>query len=101
LVYPSSLEGFGFPPLEALALGIPVVAGDCEALQEHAGDAAILVDGSDPAAIADGIRTLWEDDTVRTRCLERWRIREDDYRWARCAASHVHAYTKLLEGGKA
>jgi glycosyltransferase involved in cell wall biosynthesis len=60
LVYPSSLEGFGFPPLEALILGTPVLAGDCPALQEtlQGQPGALFAEGRDPVALAAKIPLL-------------------------------------------
>ena len=56
--YPSVYEGFGFPPLEAMQCGVPVVAGDAGALPEVLGDAAVLVPPTDVDALADAIRAL-------------------------------------------
>src|SRR5438045_7204598 len=53
-VFPSLYEGFGLPPLEAMASGTPVVTSNVSSLPEVAGDAALLVDPYEPAAIADG-----------------------------------------------
>ena len=64
-VFPSLYEGFGLPPLEAMASGTPVVTSNVSSLPEVAGDAAVLVDPYDPEAIADGIyRVLTDDDAA-------------------------------------
>jgi glycosyltransferase involved in cell wall biosynthesis len=68
-VFPSLYEGFGLPPLEAMASGTPVVTSNVSSLPEVAGDAAVLVDPYDAAAIADGIFTVLTDE--RTRCTLR------------------------------
>ena len=57
LVYVSRFEGFGLPPLEAMAVGTPVLAGDAAAIPEVTGGAALLVDPDDDRAIAEGIAT--------------------------------------------
>ena len=68
-VFPSLYEGFGLPPLEAMASGTPVVTSNVSSLPEVAGDAALLVDPYDAGAIADGIFTVLSDE--RTRCTLR------------------------------
>ena len=77
-VFPSLYEGFGLPPLEAMASGTPVVTSNVSSLPEVAGDAALLVDPYDPGAIADGIYTVLTDETtrrdMRRRGLERARL---------------------------
>ena len=77
-VFPSLYEGFGLPPLEAMASGTPVVTSNVSSLPEVAGDAALLVDPYDPGAIADGIYTVLTDETtrrdLRRRGLERARL---------------------------
>ncbi len=76
-VFPSLYEGFGLPPLEAMACGVPVLTSNVCALPEVVGDAAVLVDPTDVEGIAEGIRRLTEDgalrDTLRRKGLERAR----------------------------
>ena len=98
LLYPSSLEGFGFPPLEALNLGVPVLAGDCAALKEQLGDAALFVDGQDVDAIANGMRRLARDTALRCSLQANWEKRAARYLWATSARQHAQAYFDLLEG---
>jgi len=64
-VFPSLYEGFGLPPLEAMASGTPVVTSNVSSLPEVAGDAAVLVDPYDPRAIADGIYRVLTDEQLR------------------------------------
>src|SRR6266540_2268577 len=64
-VFPSLYEGFGFPPLEAMAAGTPVVASNLSSLPEVLGDAALLVDPYDANALADAIRRVLVDDALR------------------------------------
>ena len=66
-VFPSLYEGFGLPPLEAMASGTPVVTSNVSSLPEVAGDAAVLVDPYDPEAIADGIYRVLTDDSAAAR----------------------------------
>jgi glycosyltransferase involved in cell wall biosynthesis len=76
-VFPSLYEGFGLPPLEAMASGTPVVASNVSSLPEVAGDAALLVDPHDPAAIAAAIEAILGDaglaERLRLKGLERAR----------------------------
>ena len=58
LVYPSLFEGFGLPPLEAMAHGCPVVAARAGAIPEVAGDAALLFEPTDPDALADALTVV-------------------------------------------
>jgi glycosyltransferase involved in cell wall biosynthesis len=64
-VFPSLYEGFGLPPLEAMASGTPVVTSNVSSLPEVAGDAAVLVDPYDVDSIADGIRRVLTDEALR------------------------------------
>ena len=70
-VLPSLYEGFGLPCLEAMACGTPVVAADRGALPETCGNAALLVDPLDPAAIAEAVLAAMGDDGLRERGLAR------------------------------
>lgn len=69
------MEGFGLPPLEAMACGAPVVTSNASSLPEVAGDAAILVDPGDVAQVADALRLALTQpalaDELRARCLAR------------------------------
>ena len=89
LVFPSLYEGFGLPPLEAMASGCPVAASDAGSLPEICGEAAVLFDAQDPAAIAAGVRqALDQAPELRRRGLEQVR----QFTWQRCTAAHEDAY---------
>ena len=79
LVYISRFEGFGLPPLEAMAAGTPVLAGDAGAIPEVTGGAALLVDPDDQAAITDGIRRVVTDAPLREELVERGHARVAHY----------------------
>jgi glycosyltransferase involved in cell wall biosynthesis len=80
-VFPSLYEGFGLPPLEAMASGTPVVTSNVSSLPEVAGDAAILVDPYDPSAIADGIATVLTDERVRRDMRRKGLERASQFSW--------------------
>jgi glycosyltransferase involved in cell wall biosynthesis len=80
-VFPSLYEGFGLPPLEAMASGTPVVTSNLSSLPEVAGDAALLVDPYDPASIADGIERVLSDDSLRRQLRARGIARAHQFSW--------------------
>jgi len=80
-VFPSLYEGFGLPPLEAMASGTPVVTSNVSSLPEVAGDAALLIDPYDPAAIADGIYCVLTDERVRGSLRRRGLERARQFSW--------------------
>lgn len=92
LVFPSLYEGFGQPPLEAMASGCPVAASNAGALPEICGDAAHLFDPTSVEAIASGVLTvLADEETYTARGLERAR----QFSWNRCAQEHEDLYREL------
>jgi glycosyltransferase involved in cell wall biosynthesis len=96
LVYPSLYEGFGFPVLEAMACGTPVVTSDVSALPEVAGDAAILVSPHDVDAIAGGMDRVLRDDAFRERLAASGPPRAAAFRWEDTARRTVGV---LLDAG--
>jgi glycosyltransferase involved in cell wall biosynthesis len=80
-VFPSLYEGFGLPPLEAMASGTPVVTSNVSSLPEVAGDAALLIDPYDPNAIADGIYRVLTDERVRRDLRRRGLDRARQFSW--------------------
>ncbi|MCU1462338.1 MAG: hypothetical protein JWO37_2413 [Acidimicrobiales bacterium] len=80
-VFPSVYEGFGYPPLEAMAEGVPVVATSAGALPEVLGDAALLVAPGYPDALAGAITRLLDDGGLRERLIEAGRMRVARYSW--------------------
>jgi glycosyltransferase involved in cell wall biosynthesis len=75
LVFPSRSEGFGFPPLEAMAAGVPVVATRVGSVPEVVGDAAHLVEPGDSGALAAGVRAVATDGALRERLVAAGRLR--------------------------
>jgi glycosyltransferase involved in cell wall biosynthesis len=85
-VFPSLYEGFGMPILEAMACGTPVLTSATSALPEIAGDAALLIDPEDTAALADGLARLMRDPALREDLRARGLARAAQFTWERCAA---------------
>jgi alpha-1,3-rhamnosyl/mannosyltransferase len=85
-VYPSRAEGFGIPPLEAMACGAPVVATATGAIPEFAEGAALLVPPADPAALHDALRRLLRDAGLRAELRGRGPERASAWRWDGSAA---------------
>lgn len=94
LAYPSLYEGFGFPVLEAMALGTPVLAADIPALREVTGGCAVLVDPRDDQAVVASLHRLAETGAVEL--LTAGRERAGTYTWSRTAAGLAQVYDRLL-----
>jgi glycosyltransferase involved in cell wall biosynthesis len=97
LVFPSLWEGFGWPPLEAMASGTPVIASARGALAEVVGDAAEVVDPDDPKSIAAAIERVLSDGELRrdltARGLERARL----FTWERAGRELIEVYREVLD----
>ncbi|MFQ5343414.1 MAG: glycosyltransferase family 4 protein [Anaerolineae bacterium] len=85
LAMPSLYEGFGFPVLEAMACGTPVVASNVSSLPEVAGDAALLVDPHDTNALADALAHILTDEDLRAELRRRGLQRARQFTWQRAA----------------
>lgn len=96
-VFPSLYEGFGLPPLEAMACGAPVVAADRASLPEVVGDAGMLVDPTDPDALADAIERVVLTPDVAERMRRDGLRRARSFTWDRCAEQTVEAYRAALD----
>ncbi|MFC2029535.1 glycosyltransferase family 4 protein [Chloroflexota bacterium] len=84
-VFPSLYEGFGFPVLEAMACGTPVVCSSSSSLPEVAGDAALFVDPLSVNALAEGLVQIVQDGVLRARLVERGFRQVNCFSWRRCA----------------
>ena len=95
LVVPSHAEGFGLPLVEAMARGVPVIASAGGAMEEVAGDGALLV-APDPGAIADGMRRVASDSELRARLRENGLRRARYLQWRRTAKTTAASYERAL-----
>lgn len=89
--YPSLYEGFGLPPLEAMAAGAPVLTSAVSSLPEVVGDAAVLVDPLDVGAITDGLARLLSDAAYAQQLRAAGRARAAQFTWARTAEQTLAA----------
>jgi glycosyltransferase involved in cell wall biosynthesis len=95
-VFPSRYEGFGLPPLEAMACGAPVVASNVSSLPEVVGDAAVLVNPENVFDIARGIRDVLLDETLRADLILRGRAQAARFSWSRTARQVLDIYQEVL-----
>ena len=96
LAYPSLLEGFGLPVVEAFACGTPVLTSDVSALPEVAGGAALLVDPRSVASIERGLERLHADPSLRRSLAARGLRRAKAFRWSDAARRTLRVYESLL-----
>ena len=99
VAYPSLDEGFGFPALEGMAAGVPVVAARAGAIPEVVGDAAVLVDPLEPADIAEGLARALDDEALRAALVAGGREQLGRYTWSAMAGGMASLYRDALEGG--
>ena len=95
-VYPSLYEGFGLPPLEAMACGAPVITSRIPAIEETVGSAAILVEPTDVAALAKSIVEVWNDPQHRDHLSAAGLTRAAKFTWERTAELTLEVYRDLL-----
>lgn len=94
--FPSLYEGFGLPPLEAMACGTAVVTSRISSIPEVVGDAAILVDPLSVEEIADGLITVLGDEVLRAQLIARGKARVQCFSWDRSAQAIHSAYMRVL-----
>jgi len=98
LSYVSLAEGFGLPPLEAMAAGCPVVTSNVSSLPEVVGDAALTVDPLDTEAIADGLRRVLTDEALTADLRRRGRERARSFTWEKTARETLEVYKRAVAG---
>lgn len=97
LAYPSLWEGFGFPPLEAMALGVPVVAHWTDPLRELGDNAMTLSDATNVDALAAALARVLGDRDHRNACISAGRMRARSFLWQECAADHADLYREVTQ----
>ena len=94
-VFPSLYEGFGLPPLEAMAAGTPVITSNVSSLPEVVGDAALLIDPMDAGAIAEAMARVLTDEALRAGLIARGHERVKTFSWTRSIARVREVYAEL------
>jgi glycosyltransferase involved in cell wall biosynthesis len=97
-VFPSLYEGFGLPPLEAMAAGTPVVAARASCLPEVLGDAALFVPPEDEAGLTEALRAILADAPLRADLRARGLAQAARYSWERTAAATLAIYHEVVGG---
>jgi glycosyltransferase involved in cell wall biosynthesis len=94
-VFPSLYEGFGLPPVEAMASGTPVVTSNVSSMPEVTGDAAVLVDPYDVESIVDGMRRVLTDPTLAAEMRRKGVLRAREFSWERSVAQTHQVYQRV------
>lgn len=95
-VFPSFYEGFGLPPLEAMACGTPVVTSGLSSMPEVCGDAALYVDPYDIEQMAQTMRNVIEDDILQKKLIVKGLEHVKTFTWEKAAKDHVEVFKKVL-----
>ncbi|PZS04164.1 MAG: glycosyltransferase family 1 protein [Candidatus Chloroheliales bacterium] len=94
--YPSLYEGFGLPPLEAMACAAPALVANVSSLPEVVGDAALLVSPTDSEAITDGLRRILDDEELAAKLRQRGPQQAAKFTWAAAAQGVLRAYQEVI-----
>jgi glycosyltransferase involved in cell wall biosynthesis len=97
LAFPSSAEGFGLPPLEAMACGVPVLASDLPVIREVCGNAAILVPPNDAQALARGLTRVAGDEDLRQLLVRQGLEQARLFRWDKAAEQLLEVFRSVVE----
>jgi glycosyltransferase involved in cell wall biosynthesis len=98
VVVPSRYEGFGWPPLEAMACGTPVASSRAASLRELCEDASLPIDPDDAGSAADAIRRLFTDEALRADLIRRGHENVGRFTWEACADRHLELFAAVRDG---
>ena len=96
MLYPTRYEGFGLPAIEAMALRVPLVTGDCTSLPEVVGDAGMLVPPDDQAGFTDALDRVLTDTTLRSALISKGAARLPLFQPARMGERMVEVFREML-----
>ena len=96
--YPSFYEGFGFPPLEAMTYGVPVVCSNVSSLPEIVGEAGLMVNPDKPEEIAEAMEMALNDDELRSRLITAGPERARNFSWDKAAHEYLDSFKEIYEG---
>jgi len=95
-IYPSTYEGFGFPPLEAMSEGCPVISSNASCMPEVVGNAARFFDPEDEDSIKDAIQEVFDSGELKKALISRGKDRLVDFSWVKCANETMTIYQSIL-----
>lgn len=94
-VYPSLYEGFGLPPLEAMASGVPVISSNISSIPEVVGEAGILIDPCSVEQISEAMQKVIQDEELATRMSKQGLVRAKQFSWEKTARATLEVYRKV------
>ena len=95
-VFPSLYEGFGLPPLEAMACGTPVITSNASSLPEVVGDAGLRIDPYDISGLKDAMNTVLRNSDLRMEMVKKGLNRSEQFTWKKCAVETMNMYKEVL-----
>jgi len=97
LLFPSTYEGFGFPILEAMSFGVPVITSNRASMPEVAGDSALLINPFSVHEITNAMIKIIDDGSLRNKLIQRGYKHIKKFSWERCANDMIHLFEKMAE----
>ncbi|MCY6355524.1 glycosyltransferase family 4 protein [Clostridium sp. ZS2-4] len=95
-VYPSLYEGFGLPPIEAMACGIPIIASNLTSIPEVVGDAAMLINPYDIEELSNAMYYIIENKTLENQLIKKSLLRSSHFNWIKTAEKTKKAYESII-----
>lgn len=96
-VYPSFYEGFGFPPLEAMANGVPAIVSDCSSFPEVAGDSAIMINPYNTGMLAWAMREVLSNEEMRKKMIDKGYDQVKKFSWEKCARETLEVFEEIIK----